>query len=149
VRTPSTLRLPFSVARRFRLEQLIAHQLDLPWSEGWRLREMFALSAPELAFARELLDRRRNLWLYRTNQRHACADFIAIDMSAPTGRRACAIELKSDEPLRTGVGGLQFAGLAGALAELAAVIDGGPVVTVQGGPDQVSRYLANLAFRSM
>lgn len=136
MRIPSTLRLPFHAATRFRLEQLVAEQLDVPWSVGWKLREMFLLGGPELAFARLLLERRRNLWLYRCNQRHFCGDFIAIDMSAPRHRRTYALELKMNEPVKVGAGGRQFAGLDGALAELAEV-RGAPasdplVLTAQG-----------------
>ncbi|HVK73565.1 MAG TPA: hypothetical protein VM734_09600 [Kofleriaceae bacterium] len=141
MRVPSTLRLPFHAATRFRLEQLIASQLDVPWSVGWKLREMFELGGPELEFARVLLDRRRNLWLYRTNQRHFCGDFVAVDMSAPRHRRTYALELKSAEPVRVGVGGRQFAGLAGALAELADVIGDGVVVTAQGDGDELLRWI--------
>ena len=141
MRVPSTLRLPFHAATRFRLEQLIASQLDVPWSVGWKLREMFELGGPELELARVLLDRRRNLWLYRTNQRHFCGDFVAVDMSAPRHRRTYALELKSGEPVRVGVGGRQFAGLAGALAELAGVIGDGVVITAQGDGDELLRWI--------
>jgi hypothetical protein len=132
MRTPSTLRLPFHAAARFRLEQLIAEQLDVPWSVGWTLREMFALGGPELDFARLMLDRRRKLWLYRANQRHFCGDFLAVDMSAPRDRRTYALELKMNEPIKVGAGGRQFAGLDAALAELAPVRGDGAVITVQG-----------------
>lgn len=128
MRTPSTLRLPFWAASRFRLEAILASQ-----ALGVRLAEVFALAGPELAFARALLTRRRNLWLYRTNQRRACGDFVAIDMSAPRDRRVYALELKSDEPVRLGVGGVQLAGLASALDELRPLIGAGDVVTARGG----------------
>lgn len=149
MRTPSTLHLPSSVARRFRLEQLIAIQLGCSGSEGWRLREMFALSGPELAFARRLVDRHPDLWLYRTNQRHFCGDFVAVDMSAAQDRAACAIELKAGEPLRTGVGGVQFAGLDAALVELSGVIGDGAVTTAQGDPDALHLHLATRGFRGV
>ena len=141
MRSPSTLRLPFHAAARFRLEQLIAAQLDVPWSVGWTLREMFALGGPEEDFARLLLDRRRNLWLYRCNQRHYCGDFIAIDMSAPRHRRTFALELKMNEALKIGAGGRQFAGLDDALAELAPVRGDGPVVTAQGDGQALFTWL--------
>ena len=132
MRIPSTLRLPFWAATRFRLEQILVTQLGCPWSIGWRLREMFALAAPEVGFARALLARRTNLWLYRSNQRHFCGDFVAVDMSAPRDRRTYALELKAGEPVRPGAGGVQLAGLDAALAELAPVIGAGPVVTARG-----------------
>jgi hypothetical protein len=137
MRAPSTLRLPFWAATRFRLEAILASQ-----ALGVRLREVFALGGHELAFARALLTRRRNLWLYRTNQRHACGDFVAIDMSAPRDRRAYALELKSDEPVRLDAGGVQLAGLDAAIAELRPVIGAGDVITARGGAAAVLAWLA-------
>ncbi len=141
MRTPSTLRLPFWAATRFRLEQILASQLACSSSDGWRLREMFALGEPEVAFARALLSRRRNLWLYRTNQRHFCGDFVAVDMSSPRDRRTSALELKSGEPLRLDAGGVQMAGLASALAEVAHLTGAGPVVTARGSAGATLAWL--------
>jgi hypothetical protein len=141
MRIPSTLRLPFWAATRFRLEQILVSQLGCAWSVGWRLREMFALGAPETAFARELLVRRTNLWLYRSNQRHFCGDFVAVDMSSPRDRRTFALELKAGEPVRVGAGGVQLAGIAGALAELGGVIGAGPLVTARGDAAAGLRWL--------
>jgi hypothetical protein len=136
MRAPSTLRLPFWAATRFRLEAILASQ-----ALGVRLCEVFALAGPELAFARAVLTRRRNVWLYRTNQRHACGDFVAIDMSAPRDRRAYALELKSDEPVRLGAGGVQLAGLDLAIAELRPVLGDGPVITARGGAAAMLAWL--------
>jgi hypothetical protein len=141
VRVPSTLRLPFWAATRFRLEEILRAQIDGPWSFAWQLREMFALGEPEVDFSRALLERRRNLWLYRSNQRHFCGDFVAIDMSARRDRRAWAIELKSGEPVRFDVGGVQFAGLDAAIEELRPLIGDGPVTTVRGGSEPILRWL--------
>lgn len=135
MRAPSTLRLPFWAATRFRLEAILASQR---LCVGWR--EVFALASHELAFARALLTRRRNLWLYRTNQRHACGDFVAVDMSAAQDRRAYALELKSDEPVRLGGGGLQLANLDHALAELRP-LGLGDVITARGGAAAVLAWL--------
>lgn len=136
MRAPSTLRLPFWAATRFHLEAILASQ-----AVDRDLREVFALGAPEVAFARAMLTRRRNVWLYRTNQRHACGDFVAIDMSAPRDRRAYAIELKSDEPVRVGAGGLQLAGLDAAIAEPRPILGDGPVITARGGAAAVLAWL--------
>lgn len=141
MRVPSTLRLPFSAASSFRFEQILASQIEGSWSEVWRLREMFALGEPEIDFARTLLDRRRNLWLFRTNQRHFCGDFLAIDMSPPRDRTTYALELKAGEPLRLDVGGVQMAGLDAALAEVAHLIGAGPVVTARGSADAILAWL--------
>jgi hypothetical protein len=141
VRVPSTLRLPFSAAASFRFEQILASQIDGSWSETWRLREMFALGEPEIAFARTLLDRRTNLWLWRTNQRHFCGDFIAVDMSPPRDRPTYALELKAGEMLRLDVGGVQMSGLGDALAEVAHLTGAGPVVTARGSADAILDWL--------
>jgi hypothetical protein len=141
VRVPSTLRLPFAAASSFRFEQILARQIDGSWAELWHLREMFALGEPEIAFARTLLDRRRNLWLYRTNQRHFCGDFLAIDMSPPRDRTTYAIELKAGEPVRLDVGGVQLAGLDAALAEVAHLRGAGAVVTARGSAEAVLAWL--------
>ena len=135
MRIPSTLRLPFWAAARFRLEAILASQ-----AVDRGLREVFALSGPELAFARALLTRTR-MWLYRTNQRHACGDFVVIDMSAPRDRTAYALELKSDEPVRLGAGGLQLAGLDAAIAELRPVLGDGEVITARGGTSAMLAWL--------
>ena len=42
---PSTLRLPFAAAARFRLEQLLVTQLACSWSVGWRLRCRLCIAA--------------------------------------------------------------------------------------------------------
>jgi hypothetical protein len=141
MRIPSTLRLPFWARARFRIEQIIASQLDCSWSVGWELREMFALGGPEVAFARALLARRTNLWLFRTNQRHFCGDFLAVDMSARRDRRVHALELKMGEPLRHDVGGIQFGRLDEAIAELAPLVGAGTVTTAQGDGDAILHWL--------
>ncbi len=141
MRVPSTLRLPFSAAASFRFEQILASQVDGSWADVWALREMFALGEPEIAFARALLERRRNLWLYRTNQRHFCGDFLAIDMSPPRDRPTYALELKAGEPLRLDAGGVQLSRLDAALAEVAHLTGAGPVTTARGSADAILAWL--------
>src|SRR5690349_3063427 len=67
-------------------------------SATWQARSLFAFKCDELAFARALLARRTNLWLYRTSQRAFAGDFIVVDVSSPPSRvdsrRAFVIELK-------------------------------------------------------
>ncbi len=91
------------------------------WSEGLALLPAFAMSEPEKTFARELLRRKRNLWLYRCNQKNFCGDFIIVDMSSPRPehRPALCLELKEGrgaEPLESP--GLQLRRANEALAEL-------------------------------
>lgn len=116
------LRLPPSLlAEGFNLARLIARDPARSWSEGYRLLERFELSSRERRFARALLERRPNLWLYRCDQRSFCGDFVVIDMSAPrpADRRVTAVELKAGVAPRPGGGG-QFERLDGALAALVA-----------------------------
>lgn len=83
----------------------------------------FAFKADEHAFARALLARKTQLWLFRTNQRAFCGDFLAIDMSSPRPdrRRAFVLELKYGMPLRIDAGavGVQLRNASLALRDLA------------------------------
>jgi len=79
----------------------------------------FRLAPDELRFARALAARRSNLWIYRSHQQRACADFVLVDMSArePARRRTLVVELKLGRPVQPGVG-RQFLGVPRALTEL-------------------------------
>ncbi|WP_438016836.1 hypothetical protein WMF18_39570 [Sorangium sp. So ce315] len=83
----------------------------------------FAFKADEDRFARGLMDRRTELWLFRSNQRAYCGDFLAVDMSSPwpARRRSYVIELKRGMPVRVGGGavGLQLRNAASAVQGLA------------------------------
>lgn len=118
---PFTLYLPPWLGERFDLARAIAESGRWGWTDGYRLLERFELHAPERDFIKTLLARRTNLWLFRTNQRLACGDLIAVDMSAPepADRRAHVIELKTGEPLALGGARLQCARHREALAEIA------------------------------
>jgi len=116
-----TLLLPTWIVDRFDLARAIAEEQRWSWTDGYRLLERFEVTGPERAFVKTLLTRRTNLWLFRSNQRRACGDFIAVDMSSPEpdARAAAVIELKTGEPLALGGARLQFANHADALAEIA------------------------------
>ena len=106
---PLTLRLPFAMTDRYlRLEQILAANRTRSWAQSLPLLPSFALSRPEKRFARRLLERKRNLWLFRCNQRGFCGDFILVDMSAPRPdlRSVVVIELKSRAGLTFGGGGV-------------------------------------------
>ena len=103
-----TLRLPFAMVDcHLRLEQVLAADASRSWAQSLPLLVAFALTRPEMRFARRLLKRKRNLWLFRCNQRGFCGDFIAVDMSAglPRRRSVVVIELKLRARLRFGGGG--------------------------------------------
>ena len=107
-RQPLTLRLPFAmVDRHLRLEQVLAADPSRSWAQSQPLLVAFALSRPEKRFACRLLEWKRNLWLFRCNQRGLCGDFIAVDMSAglPRRRSVVVIELKLGARLRFRGGG--------------------------------------------
>jgi hypothetical protein len=91
------------------------------WATARSLTAAFRLSRHELAFARELLTTRTQLWLFRCNQQRFCGDFIAVDRSAPRGpMRSWAIELKSVARLRVDRRGLQLANCDAAVGDIAA-----------------------------
>jgi hypothetical protein len=128
-----TLRLPFWLAERYRLETVLRRS-DHPD----RHISDFALSGPERVFARDLLRQRRNLWLWRTNQRARCGDFVVVDMSEPRPERRVArvIELKMSK--RLGPGGYQTLGAQRLMGELPA----GRVVCVSGDAPAVRDWLS-------
>jgi len=83
----------------------------------------YAFRNDEAVFARELLTRATQMWLFRTNQRRFCGDFVVVDMSSPDpdARRAWVIDLKRGARLKLGGGGagVQLVNASGALAEIA------------------------------
>jgi hypothetical protein len=85
----------------------------------------YAFCNDEAAFARELLRKRSQLWLFRSNQRRFCGDFVVVDMSSPVVERrpAWVVDLKLGAPLRVGGGGagIQLRNSDRALAEIADV----------------------------
>ena len=124
------LRLPLSikltrpvVARRDLFCELVQRTTNPTQAEAAFAFHAFAFKADEDEFARELLSRRTEVWLFRANQRAFCGDFLAIDMSSPqlAGRRVYVIELKQGMPVRLGSGavGIQLKNAATAVRALA------------------------------
>ena len=143
---PLTLLLPPWLVERFDLARVLAQTGRWSWSEGYRLLERFDVSGPERGFVQVVLARRRNLWLFRCNQRCACGDFLAVDMSppAPGDRAVVAIELKAGEPLALGGARLQLARAPEAVRELVAtgvVGAGAALAQVFGDPAAVLAHL--------
>ncbi|MEW5847740.1 MAG: hypothetical protein AB2A00_02960 [Myxococcota bacterium] len=87
------------------------------------LGPVFEFKNDEREFVLDLLQRRSNYWVFRSNQQRFCGDFVVVDMSAttPERRRVFVIDLKFRAPLRLGGGGagVQFRNAARAVAELA------------------------------
>jgi hypothetical protein len=113
---PLTLRLPSWLRHSFDLARAIA-------SDRRACRfDHFDMRSHERAFVKTVLARRSNLWLFRTNQRRWCGDFIALDMSCArrASRRAYVMELKMGGRLVVGGAHLQCAHYEAAIGELVA-----------------------------
>ena len=116
------------MGQSFNLARLLA-SAEFNWSHGYKLLEQFEVSPRERAFARAVLTRKRNFWLFRCNQRRYCGDFMLVDMSSPSPslRRVLAVELKLGAPLQVGARpGRQLANWRLATAEIGkrhAIID--------------------------
>jgi hypothetical protein len=143
---PRTLLLPAWMLSSFDLPRAIAEERRWSWSEGWRLLERFEMASHERTFVKTILERRSNLWLYRTNQRLACGDFIAVDMSPPLAvdRTARVIELKTGARLALGGARVQCADHRAAVDEIAraGIVDAGsPVELIYGDHAAVLEHL--------
>ena len=147
---PLTLRLPFAmVDHHLRMEQILAADASRPWAQSLPLLAVFALTRPEKRFACGLMQRKRNIWLFRCNQQGFCGDFIAVDMSAdlPRLRSVVVIELKQGAGLRFGGAGAgnQLQGANKAVAELAeiagVVANDTPINLACGDGDKVLDWL--------
>jgi hypothetical protein len=140
---PLTLRLPRWLCASFDLARAIANEhRSVGRTTGACQIDRFEMRSHERTFVKTVLARRSNLWLYRTNQRRSCGDFIAIDMSPPrrAERRAYVMELKMGERLVVGGARLQCAKYGEAVDELVAreVLDeSSPVELLYGDGDAV------------
>jgi hypothetical protein len=120
-RLPLCLRLHRrALERRDGLFASVLRETRPPAAEEAFAVHAFAFKNDEHAFARTLLARRTELWLFRANQRAFCGDFVAVDMSAAAGarRRALVIELKLGAAVRVGCGGVQMRNAARAVRDL-------------------------------
>jgi len=145
---PLTLRLPSWLCESFDLSLAIANEhRSLGRTTGVCRFDQFDMRSHERAFVKTVLARRSNLWLFRTNQRRSCGDFIAIDMSSSRRAARCAyvMELKMGDRLVIGGARLQCAQHRAAIDELAAreIVDGAsPVELLYGDGDAVLAHLA-------
>ena len=136
---PIAVRLP----RAFAFGRVSMRQVLAPVVDG-DLRAAvaaFRLSSRERGFARRLLRRRTQWWLWRTHQKRRAGDFALVDMSSPDPaiRTVWIVDLKLGRPVRWGGGGagIQLVNASLAVDELAraGVIARGsePVLAVGGG----------------
>jgi hypothetical protein len=125
----ASLKLPLCIAlrsptveRRDGITTLVTRTLRPPTAHEGIAVHSFELKNDERAFARELLRRKSNYWLFRSNQRHACGDFVVVDVSSPLPdrRRAFVVDLKQGAPVRVGGGGagVQLRNAGRAIGEL-------------------------------
>jgi len=109
----------------------------------------FEFGSDERGFCLRLAIRKTNLWLFRSNQRRFCGDFVVVDMSCPVpeARRVRVIDLKRSRPLRLGGGGagMAFRNAPAAVDEIArrtgVVVPGHEVELATGGSAQVLEWL--------
>ena len=146
---PLTLRLPSWLCQSFDLARVIANEhRSLGRTTGVCRFDRFDMRSHERAFVKTVLARRSNLWLFRTNQRRSCGDFIAIDMSSSRrkARHAYVMELKTGDPLVIGGARLQCAQYRAAVDELAAreiLEDSSPVELLYGDGAAVLTHLGS------
>jgi len=144
---PLTLRLPSWLCDSFDLARVIANEhRSVGRTAGPCRFDRFEMRSHERAWAKTVLARRSNLWLFRTNQRRSCGDFIAIDMSSARrlDRRAYVMELKTGDPLVIGGARLQCAQYRAAVDELVAreiLQDSSPVKLLYGDGAAVLTHL--------
>jgi hypothetical protein len=108
--------------------------------------DRFEMRSHERSFVKTVLARRSNLWLFRTNQRRSCGDFIAVDMSSSRRAARCAYVMELKMGVRLVIGGarLQCAQYCAAVDELAArgILEGGsPVELLYGDSGAVLTHL--------
>lgn len=144
---PLTLRLPSWLCDSFDLARVIANEHRSPGRITGVCRfDQFEMRSHERGFVKTALARRSNLWLFRTNQRRSCGDFIAIDMSSSrrVDRPAYVMELKTGDRLVIGGARLQCAQHRAAVDELVArevLADSSPVELLYGDGAAVLTHL--------
>jgi len=128
---------------------LLAKEEGYPLSSASLLSERYALKSDEKPFVRELLSRKRNLWVFRCDQRRFAGDFVVVDMSdpRPARRRVVVLDLKMGAPLVLGGGGagvqLTHAQLAvdGVAAREGVLAPGVPYVLATGDKEVMLAFL--------
>lgn len=124
MRLPLALRLRRDVlSRRDAVAITVVRALRPSSAELARAVYPFAFKSDEHAFARALVARRTQIWVFRSNQQAFCGDFVLVDVSAPdpSRRRAWVVDLKRGADLRVGGGGagVQLQRAPQAIAEVA------------------------------
>nr|BDT36084.1 hypothetical protein MFMH1_57530 [Myxococcus sp. MH1] len=123
---------------------LLVKEEGYPLSTAALLSERYALKSNEKPFVKALLERKRNLWVFRCDQRRFAGDFVVVDMAEPrpARRQVVVLDLKMGAPLVLGGGGagVQLAHARDAVEGVAArqdVIPPGPPYTLATGDKDV------------
>lgn len=142
------------LSRSWALRRVTLAQVLAPVAPGQVHRALaaFQLTPREARFARTLLTRRPQWWIWRTHQQRFAGDFVLVDMSCsvPARRTAWVIDLKLDAPFRVGGGGCGVQ-LRNAPRAVDALIDRGvvgrasPIRLATGGGPQLLHALASFA----
>ena len=117
-----------------------------------RVTASFRFKNDERRFARQLVRRKSNYWVFRSNQQGFCGDFVVVDMSSPDPERRAVyvLDLKLGAPLKVGGGGagVQFRNAARAVEAVArrtgAVLAGCAFVLLSGDKRELLAYLCSL-----
>ena len=128
---------------------LLAKALECAPARTHALVSRFEFRCDEALFAREILERKHNVRVFRCNQQRFCGDFALVDMSSPDPARrpVYVLDLKLGGALRKGGGGagVQFRNAGAAVRALAArtgvVPDGHAFELLAGDRREVLRYL--------
>lgn len=128
---------------------LLTKEAGYPATTATRLSERYALKSDEKPFVRELLGRKRNLWVFRCDQRRFAGDFVVVNMAEPRPERrhVVVLDLKLGAPLVVGGGGagIQLThaqeAVEGVAARPGVIAPGTPFVLATGGKDAMLAYL--------
>ncbi|QSQ11566.1 hypothetical protein [Myxococcus landrumensis] len=128
---------------------LLAREAGYSLSTASLLSERYAMKSDEKPFVRELLGRKRNLWVFRCDQRRFAGDFVVVDMAEPrpARRQVVVLDLKMGAPLVLGGGGagvqLTHArdAVDGVAARQGVIASGMPYILATGDKDVILAWL--------
>lgn len=147
--TPAPLVARLTLALLRKGDLTVARSLGPRRGELGEVRRALTCHQAERRFARQVLERRTNLWVLRPSQRAFCGDFLLVDMSErrESARRVIVLELKLGAPLRRGGPTTHQVQNAAAAVTAAAALTGAIPPDAEyavwiGDPDQVLAALA-------
>lgn len=117
-------------------------------SSALRMSERFSFKNDEKSFVRELLFRKSNFWIFRSDQQGFCGDFVIVDMASPLKklRSVAVIDLKQGAPLKVGGGGagVQFKNALLAVQAVAkefeVITAEAPITLLSGDKEELLKY---------